>query len=311
LPVGIIPGVDPQLLVVGGFVLLVAGALVLLSYGSRFRVGRLLAATPAVSIATARAIAEAGRSSYLRVDGRIDSGSEFEDSAHRPLVFRRTRIQVRRGRGWTTVEDGREAVPFELSEGLDAIAIDSDALDVGLVVVPRESTGRAADLGERMPADVAPDVPARAVIEQVSSVEHATVLGVPVRRPDGTVAMTAGAGRPLVLTTLDRDDAMRILTGGDRLRPVLAVALLAVGLGLVAAGFVVAGVETLSSGLVQPVVAAEPTPTPGSAGDPRSEGQGPGLVGAPFAAIGAVLAIGLIVVVATLVYVRLTERRPR
>jgi hypothetical protein len=311
LPVGIIAAVDPQLLVAGGFVLLVAGALVLLSFGPRFRVGRLLAATPSSTVAAALATAEAGRVAYVRLQGRIDSDSEFEDSAHRPLVFRRTRVQVRRGRGWTTVDEGREAVPFELSEGLDAIGVDSDALDVGLVVVPRESLGRAADLGERVPVGTPPDMPARAVIEQVSSVEHATVLGVPVRRPDGTIAMTSGAGRPLVLTTLERDEAMRILTGGDRARPILALVLLAVGLGLVGVGLLLAAADTLSMGLVPEVLAAEPTGTPGSAGDPRSDGQGPGLVGAPFAAIGAVFAIGLIVVVATLAYVRLTERRPR
>ena len=44
-------------------------------------------------------------------------------------------------------------------------------------------------------------------------------------------------------------------------------------------------------------------------GDPRSSGQGPGLVGDPAFALLAVVAIGLGSVVATLVYVRLTARR--
>jgi hypothetical protein len=57
-----------------------------------------------------------------------------------------------------------------------------------------------------------------------------------------------------------------------------------------------------------PVLAA--SPTPGAAGgDPRSSGQGPGLVGDPAFALLAVVAIGVGSVVLTLVYLRLTARR--
>ena len=65
-----------------------------------------------------------------------------------------------------------------------------------------------------------------------------------------------------------------------------------------------------------PVLAADPSATPGPAGgDPRSSGQGPGLVGDPLFAIGAVLAIGLLSIVLTVAWVRLTDpsrgaRRP-
>jgi hypothetical protein len=237
--------VDPQVVIVAGFVTLAAGSLVLLSFGARFRVGRLIAATPETTVADARSIAEAGRSVYLRVRGRIDSEEEFEDAQHRPLVFRRTRIQVRRRGRWITVEDGREQVPFWIDEGLDSVAVDADLLDAGLVVVPRESTGHAADIADRIPTGTRPDVPARALIEQVASVEHAIVLGTPVRRPDGTFVMTAGTGRPLILTTLEPDEAMRVLTGGDRRRSLLAAGLLGAGLILVAGGLGAAAVETL------------------------------------------------------------------
>jgi hypothetical protein len=233
--------VDPQVVIVAGFVTLAAGSLVLLSFGARFRVGRLIAATPETTVADARSIAEAGRSVYLRVRGRIDS----EDAQHRPLVFRRTRIQVRRRGRWITVEDGREQVPFWIDEGLDSVAVDADLLDAGLVVVPRESTGHAADIADRIPTGTRPDVPARALIEQVASVEHAIVIGTPVRRPDGTIVMTAGRGRPLILTTLEPDEAMRVLTGGDRRRSLLAAGLLGAGLILVAGGLGAAAVETL------------------------------------------------------------------
>lgn len=55
-------------------------------------------------------------------------------------------------------------------------------------------------------------------------------------------------------------------------------------------------------------LAASPTPGP-VGGDPRSSGQGPGLVGDPAFALLAVVAIGLGSAIATLVYVRLTARR--
>jgi len=52
------------------------------------------------------------------------------------------------------------------------------------------------------------------------------------------------------------------------------------------------------------------SPSPGApVGDPRSSGQGPGLVGDPAFALLAVVFIGLGSVVATLAYVRLTGRR--
>jgi hypothetical protein len=50
-------------------------------------------------------------------------------------------------------------------------------------------------------------------------------------------------------------------------------------------------------------------PSAGQGGDPRSSGQGPGLVGDPLFAIGAVVAIGLGALLVTLAYVRMTSRR--
>ena len=229
---------DPQALIVFGFIALGAGTLVLLSFGPRFRVGRLLASTPDVPISAAIDAAGGGRAGYVRLAGRIDSETDFEDHAHRPLVLRRTRIQVRRPWGWRTVEAQTEAVPFQLNEGLDSVAIDAAALGPGLVVVLRESVGRAADLPDRVPAGTPPSARVRALIEQVSAVDHAIALGVPVRGADGATTLTAGMGRPLILTTLERDEAMRVLTGGDRRRTALAAGLLAVGLALLVAGLV-------------------------------------------------------------------------
>jgi hypothetical protein len=63
--------------------------------------------------------------------------------------------------------------------------------------------------------------------------------------------------------------------------------------------------------LVDPsaVWAASPSPSAGIGGDPRSSGQGPGLVGDAGTAILGTLAIGFGAVVITTLYVRLTPRR--
>lgn len=226
----------PVVLLACGLAALGGAVLVLRSFGPRYRIGRLLATTPLVSVAEAAALARAGGAAYVRVDGRIDAEEEFEDEHHRPLVFRRKRLEVRRAGAWQTLDDAREAVRFEIRDGLEAVVIDADALGAGLVVIPREAVGTAADAPDRVPADLPGDTPMRLLIEQVSSVEHATVLGVPEVGPDGAIRITAGHGRPLVLTTLERPEAMRLLAGGRRARPAVAGALLAGGCALVAVG---------------------------------------------------------------------------
>jgi hypothetical protein len=235
----------PLIPLVAGLVALVCGWLVLRSFGSNYRVGRLLATTPRVSVAEARVLA-AGSPRYVRVDGRVDSETDFEDHAHRPLVFRRTRLQFRRGRSWQTFEDGRERVDFEIREALDSIAVDDTALDTGLVVVPRESIGKAADIGDRAPAGTAPTAMVRAWIEQVSSVEQAVVLGVPSLDASGAPRLSAGLGRPLVLTTLEPSEAMRLLAGSAPRRPAVALVCFTVGFALVAVGLVVAAVGAIA-----------------------------------------------------------------
>ena len=75
------------------------------------------------------------------------------------------------------------------------------------------------------------------------------------------------------------------------------------GQGLVAVAFAWLAVVALPA----IVVAADPSESPGGgAGDPRSSGQGPGLVGNPGWALVIVLLIGITALVVTLAYVRLT-----
>jgi hypothetical protein len=235
--------VTPLVVVAAGALALVAGAGVLLSFGGRYRVGRLLAATPKVDLDEAIRLAEAGPTRYVRVDGRLDSEEDFPDEHQRPLVYRRRRLELRQRGRWRSIDEHLEAVPFEIREGLNGIAIDHAALAQGLVVLPRESSGTAADVPERLPPGTPPQTPVRMRVEQISSVEHAVVLGVPGRGPDGP-QLTAGTGRPLILTTLEIPEAMRVL-GGGRGRPLLAMLLLGGGLALLAIGLFWALVSAL------------------------------------------------------------------
>ena len=232
----------PVGLALGGLLLLAGGFLLLRSIGPGFRVGRLLSATPEVEIDEALRAARAGEARYVRVSGRISSDEEFPDEKNRPLVFRRTRLRVRYPRErWTTVLDEREAVPFGVETRQSFIAADDAALGEGLVVMPRVSVGRVSDLppdlGAYIPAGTAVDAEARLTIEQLSAVEHATVVGQPVVR-DGKPMLTSGLGRPLIVAVLDQPAAMRVLAAGRRNRVVLAAVAFTFGLGMLAAAVV-------------------------------------------------------------------------
>lgn len=226
------------------------GAALLASIGPRFRLGRLLSATPTVSIGEAIALAD-GPPVYVRVSGRISSTEEFPDDHDRPLVFRRTRIELAGAKGkWQPALDEREAVPFGIETRDEFIAVDETALGAGLVAIPRESLGTLADLPAHLLSDDRVDVgayepatPTRLVIEQLSAVEHATVCGRPVLR-DGQPMLSTGTGRPLIVTTLDTPAAMRLLAAGHRRRVVGAAAGILIGLALLgaAATALVAGV---------------------------------------------------------------------
>lgn len=312
----------PPLLVGVGIAALALGAAILRTFGPGFRVGRLLSAAPRVTVAEALALAAAGRDRYVRVDGRVDAADPFEDEHGRPLVLRRVRLDTREAGRWRSLDATRRGVPFTLDEGLDSLAVDEAALDEGLVVIPRESTGRAGDAPDALPPGLDAASEVRLRIEQLSTVDHAIACGVPRIGRDGSPILTAGLGRPLVVTNLGRDDAIRLLAGGSRARPLAAGIALVAGILLVAVGLVASLVAP------SPVAGAEPTATPAStpaatvpptdpgasgarteAGDTRSVGVGPSFIGEPLLAIGGVLGLGVATLLVTLAWVRLTGGR--
>jgi hypothetical protein len=236
--------VIPALLIAVGLLALVAGIGLIASFGTRLRVGRLLAGTRSVPLSDLAQAATGSAPPYVRVDGRIDSEEDFEDAAHRPLVFRRTLVQLRRpGLGtWRTVDESREAVPFTIGDASGEVTIDPADLADGLVVMPREAAGVASDLPDRVPAGTPPQARVRVRVEQVSSVEHAIALGVPVARADG-IQLRPAPNRPLILTTLEPPEAMRVLADGRQPLIRAAVVLFVIGCAATALGVVAAALR--------------------------------------------------------------------
>ena len=218
---------------------LLLATLALRRIGPRYRVARLLSATPSVGLAEATELAAARTPRYVRLSGRITSDEEFPDEHDRPLVYRRSRLEIQDPRGrWITVASDSEAVVFGIELRGVFVGVEAADLREGLVVVPREALGKASDLDAELAAGHPPEAPSRLVVEQVSAVEQATVTGVPAPASDGGAMLRAGLGRPLILTTLDVPAAMRLLAAGHR-RLVLAAGMLIVAaLGLAAGGLV-------------------------------------------------------------------------
>lgn len=250
--------------------------------GTRARAARLMAGLAPVSPDEALLV---GEDRYLAVQGSIDAAEAFDDENHRPLVYRRERVLIREGdtesgATWRELERVVRSVPFSISDSTTSIAIDAAALTDGLVVIERQWEGSVAELAaagrafrdtatNTLVAQLAlsaPQLKARVTLEQISTLDRGTVVGL-LRNGRLTAG---GAGQPLVLTTLDRREALRIL--GSEPRGTLAVSLLA--LGALLAGVLITGAALV--GLVGELAntggagGALPSASPGQVANPES-----------------------------------------
>jgi len=302
-----------------GAALIVAGLLLSRRTDVRTRAGQLLAGLSPISPTEAlRLVALRGESApYLAIKGSIDAPEIFEDEHHRPLVYRRERVSIADEQGWRVIDDAVRSLPFVISDASSAITIATADLADGLVVVERRWEGSVAELHaagrEYQSADTAalvaalaasdPSRQARVGLEQISNLDRATAAGQLV---DGE--LRAGAGRPLVVTTLDRAEALRLLGGEGRGRlasSTLALALLALGLLLLIGGIALA---LASPALGADAASPSPTPTPES-GDARNGGVGVG----PGGLLGLVtmFALPLLFAAAIVLVTRLVTRQRR
>ena len=302
-----------------GAALLVIGLLLSRRTDARTRAGQLLAGLSPISPTEALKLAALRGDSapYLAIKGSIDAPEIFEDEHHRPLVFRRERVSIADEGGWRVIDTAERSLPFVVSDPSNSISIAIADLADGLVVVERRWEGSVAELHAagreyQRPETAAlvaalatsdPTRGARVGLEQISNLDRATAAGQLV---DGE--LRAGAGRPLVVTTLERADALRLLGGEARGRLVsstLALALLAIGLLLL-----LGGVALASPALGADAVSPSPTPTPNpESGDARNGGVGVG----PGGLLGLVVMFALPLLFAAIVVLitRLVTRQRR
>lgn len=277
-----------SLLAVMGVALIVAGLLLSRRTDARTRAGQLLAGLSPISPTEALKLAalRGGAAPYLAIKGSIDAPEIFEDEHHRPLVYRRERVSVADEGGWRVIDTAERSLPFVVSDPSNSISIATADLADGLVVVERRWEGSVADLHAagreyQRPETAAlvaalaasdPTRRARVGLEQISNLDRATAAGQLVNGE-----LRAGVGRPLVVTTLERAEALRLLgtEGRGRLATsTLALAFLALGVLLLLGGIALT--------LAAPVVGADaaspsPTPTPNpESGDARNGGVGVG-----------------------------------
>jgi hypothetical protein len=304
-----------------GAALIALGLLLSRRTDVRTRAGQLLAGlSPITPTEALRLAALRGESSpYLAIKGSIDAAEIFEDEHHRPLVYRRERVSIADEGGWRVIDTAERSLPFVISDPSSAIRISTADLADGLVVVERRWEGSVAELHaagrEYQSAETAalvaaiaasdPSRQARVGLEQISNLDRATAAGQLV---DGE--LRAGAGRPLVVTTLERAEALRLLGAEGRGRlasSTLALALLALGLLLLIGGIALA--------LASPALganAASPSPTPTAtpeSGDARNGGVGVG----PGGLLGLVVMFALPLLFASVVVLitRLATRTRR
>ena len=266
-----------------------------------------------------------GDGHYLAVSGNIDATEAFEDESHRPLVYRRERVLIADGATWREIERVVRSVPFVISDGDHALAIDAAHLGDGLVVIERQWDGSVAELAAAhrdyqdpesatlvtQLATAAPATGARVILEQISTLDRGTAAGL---LRDG--ALTAGgAGQPLVLTTLDRREALRILGSGQRASlaaGLLTLLLLIAGLLL----FIIGSAALLSEATSGAGAALSPSPAPsptvgsGESGDARNGGvgTGPGGLAGLIGALAAPFAVGALIAAVVSVVVRARRR---
>jgi hypothetical protein len=304
-----------------GAALLVIGLLLSRRTDARTRAGQLLAGLSPISPTEALKIAALRGDSapYLAIKGSIDAPEIFEDEHHRPLVFRRERVSIADEGGWRVIDTAERSLPFVVSDPSNSISIATTDLADGLVVVERRWEGSVAELHAagreyQRPETAAlvaalatsdPTRGARVGLEQISNLDRATAAGQLV---DGE--LRAGAGRPLVVTTLERADALRLLGGEARGRLVsstLALALLVIGLLLLLGGV---ALTLASPALGADAASPSPTPTPNpESGDARNGGVGVG----PGGLLGLVVMFALPLLFAAIVVLitRLVTRQRR
>jgi hypothetical protein len=162
------------------------------------------------------------------VIGRVRCADPIVTSQNDRLVAFHRDVEVATPRGgWRSIERLRETRSFELWDHDGSLQLDPAAAAEPLVVLPHVWAGTAAELDEsyagalaRVTAEQGPPTRARASTRMVGIVDRLLVLASIIRDEQGNIALAPPRGGYLV-SSLELDDAMRLL-GGPHPRLLLA-----------------------------------------------------------------------------------------
>jgi hypothetical protein len=230
----------PLWLAVGGVVLLGAGLVAIRRSGARPAIGRRLAGARQVRVGELLDLAPGDPvpDRPVRVIGRIRCAEPIITSQGDRLVAFHRDVEVATPRGgWRSIERLRETRSFELWDHDGSLPVDPAAAAEPLIVLPHVWSGSVDALDEtyaaalaRLTSEQGTLTEARATTRMVSVVDRLLLLAEVTRGADGAVALAPPPGGYL-LSSLELDDAMRLL-GGRRPRLLLGGAA-AIGLAIV------------------------------------------------------------------------------
>jgi hypothetical protein len=234
----------PTWLALAGLGLLTAGLLLVRRSGARPTMGRRLAGARQLRVGELLDLGPADPLPVrpVRVIGRIRCADPIVTSQNDRLVAFHRDVAVATARGgWRSIERLRETRSFELWDHDGSLQLDPAEAAEPLVVLPHVWTGSADELDEsyagalaRVTAEQGPPTRARAATRMVSIVDRLLVLASITRDATGGIALVPPRGGYLV-SSLELDDAMRLL-GGPRPRLLLAgTAAIWVGAALIGA----------------------------------------------------------------------------
>ena len=233
-------------------VLVVGGLLAIRISGAQTGIARRLAGAREMRVGDL-IDAPALPSRAVRVSGRIRCPDPIETSRDERLVALHRDVQVRPpGGGWRSIERIRETRGFELWDHDGSLPLDPADAAEPLVAIPHVWRGTTSALQdpshrsaiERLGAQDGAEWPAQSVTRMISVVDRLLVLAEVDRDADGAPRLRPPAGG-YVISTLELDDAMRLL--GGRRRELLLLGAGMMLLGVVAA---LAAIAVLVIGLV-------------------------------------------------------------
>ncbi len=214
-------GIAFAVMIAAGVMLAIVSLLVLRGSDARIGVARRLAGPREVKVGrlldtdvvTARAV---------RVVGRIRCRDPLEMGGGERLVAFHRDIEVRIGGTWRTVERLRETRSFDLWDHDGSLTLDPSAAAEPLIVIPKVWRGDPSELEEphasavaRLAERLGPITEARATTRGINVTDRLLVLARAERDGPGHPRLVPPEGGYLI-TTLELDDAMRLLGGRHR-----------------------------------------------------------------------------------------------